>query len=290
MGGMDIQKQGGQSATDAISKAIIKIVDERELEKKIMVTKMEARKNAYSSTLSKEELNAVLNNIETVAEKEVQFRNSLVPLIKSPGHIKSPVHIYEVKFNPSQISFQAYGGRKVTKTDLAKASVDNTGPLKMEYQEMAPRIQMNVQLIFDDYERTQAFMMEKITDPAALVRTGVVAGVSAYKNKTYSVRPQVEGFIGALRNNFTRKILFCWGNMVYTGVLTHVGAEYTMFSTDGNPIRANVNLGMLCTDETLSEGYMGQWQESYQTVFESDKTTNLGSVTQHVGNLFNVNL
>lgn len=281
MGGMDILKEAGQNLTDGIEKAVIEIVDERKEGEEIIVMNERAKKAADKAELSKKVLKEVIDNID----KTLEVFKGDTPL-KNPPRQK----IYEVKFNPSQISFQAHGGRKASKPDLAKTNADNQGVLKMEYQEWTPIIQMNVQLIFDDYERTQAFMMEKITDPAALVRNGVVAGVSAYQNKTYSIRPQVEGFIGALRNNFTRKIRFCWGNMIYTGVLNHVGAEYTMFSTDGNPIRANVNLGMLCTDATLSKGYMGQWQESYQKVFKSDKTTNLGSVTQHVGNLFNVNL
>ena len=155
---------------------------------------------------------------------------------------------------------------------------------------MQPRIQMNLQLIFDDYERTQAFMSEKFTDASAAARTVVTGIANAVTGRTYSVRPQVEGFIGALINPFTRKISFYWGKMKYQGVLNSVNAEYTMFSTDGNPIRANVNIGILLVDETLDYQSMGPWQYSYLTVFGKDNQTELGSAVQNVGNLFNINL
>ena len=155
---------------------------------------------------------------------------------------------------------------------------------------MQPRIQMNLQLVFDDYERTQAFMSEKFSDVSTATRTVVTGIADAVTKKTYSVRPQVEGFIGALINPFTRKISFYWGKMKYQGVLNSVNAEYTMFSTDGNPIRANVNIGILLVDETLNYQSMKLWQDSYQAVFGNDNQTDLGSKVQNVGNLFQINL
>ena len=284
MSGLDIFKEMGQSLSGAISKAVIEIYDERKLAQDITVEAVKRTAALTAAGVSLTELEKAINNVNTNLKKNLEKLTSAVP---SNNATKKR---FEVKFNPSQISFQVYGGNKVAKTDLTKSQSASDAQLKTEYVEMAPRIQMNVQLIFDDFERTQAFMMEKMNDPQALIRTGVVGAVSAKQKKTYSVRPQVEGFIGALRNNYTRKISFSWGEMTYTGVLTNVNAQYTMFSTDGNPIRANVDLGILCTDSTMHDDYMGQWQKSYKEMFGNDATTDLGSKLQHAGNLLNINL
>lgn len=285
MSATDILKEAGQSASGAISKAVIEISDERNVVQMIEVSASRARRKVKMDTgLSTEAITAAVQDINSNAAKKIEN------LTKSLPSWLGDKKRFEVKFNPSQISFQVYAGNKVYKNDLAQSNADENGSVSITYQDMAPRIQMNVQLIFDDYERTQAFMLEKASDPSAIVRTAIDGAVSAKQHKTYSVRPQVEGFIGALRNNYTRKITFYWGNMSYSGVLTDVSAQYTMFSTDGNPIRANVNLGILCTDESISDNYMGQWQESFKKVFGNDDTTDLGSKLQNVGNILNINL
>jgi len=285
MSAMDILKEAGQSASGAISKAIIEISDERNVAQKIEVSASRARRKVkMDAGLSAEAINAAVAEINSSTKRRLQN------LTKSSPSWLGDKKRFEVKFNPSQLSFQVYGGNKVYKNDLAKSNTNENGNVSITYQDMAPRIQMNLQLVFDDYERTQAFMTEKFSDTSAALRTVINGAVSAKTQKTYSVRPQVEGFIGALRNDYTRKITFYWGNMSYSGVLTSVSAEYTMFSTDGNPIRAHVNLGILCTDESISDNYMGQWQESFKKVFGNDDTTDLGSKLQNVGNLLNINV
>ena len=285
MSAMDIVKEAGQSAAGAISKAVIEISDERNVVQMIEVSASRARRKVKMDTgLSVEAINAAVEAINSNAKQKIDN------LTKSLPSWLGDKKRFEVKFNPSQLSFQVYAGNKVYKNDLAQSNADENGNVSITYQDMAPRIQMNVQLVFDDYERTQAFMTEKFSDSSAALRTVIDGAVSAKTHKTYSVRPQVEGFIGALRNNYTRKITFYWGNMSYSGVLTSVNAEYTMFSTDGNPIRAHVSLGILCTDENISDNYMGQWQESFKKVFGNDDTTDLGSKLQNVGNLLNINL
>lgn len=290
MAGIDnILNGAGQSLTGAISKAVIEIYDERSMANDIIVEAIKNRKPALTDkSVSLNQLGKIVEDVKNDYKQDV--KKKLAELTSALPSENAPKKRFEVKFNPSQISFQVYAGNKVERRDYTQSKSPENNEFKVEYVDMAPRIQMNVQLIFDDYERTQAFMMEKMNDPAAMVRTGVVGAVAAKQKKTYSVRPQVEGFIAALRNNYTRKIVFTWGNMSYKGVLTNVNAEYTMFSTDGNPIRANVDLGILCTDSTMSDGYMGMWQTSYKKMFESDATTNLGSKVQNVGNLLNINL
>ena len=287
----NIAKNAGQSITGNIEKAIIEIVDETFKQKEINVTQAQPRKASSDSGLG--QISGKLMDMSSkVAETTSTALVKYSPMQAVEEIQKNTVpdgpkkKRFQVKFNPSQITFSGVGGVKVEK----KNYIDSEKNVQIEYQEMKPRIQMNLQLVFDDYERTQAFMLEKFTDATAALRTGIDGIVTAASGKTYSVRPQVEGFIGAIRNGYTRKVNFYWGTMKYSGEMTSVSVEYTMFSTDGNPIRANVNLGILLVDETLSYLNMGQWQDSYKKVFGTEEITNAGSSLQNAGNLLNINL
>lgn len=294
MGAENIEKQALASFTGGIEKAIIEIEDNRprkEDEINLPQISDNTKKTKAPAGLSK-----ISNKIKTAtstAAKSIGMVSAKAEgsLTKAVNVMKTQTSVsvkktkkFVVKFNPSQISFQGIGGGRVEKKSLG------TDGVEFEYGAMETRIQMNFQLIFDDYERTQAFMLEKFTDPEAIVRTGVEAVVTAATNRTYSVRTQVEGFIGALRNSKTRKATFHWGNMHYSGEMNYVNAEYTMFSTDGNPLRAVVNMTLLLTDSTLDFSYMGQWQDSYEDVFGNSDVSNLGNKVQNVGNLLNINL
>ena len=301
MAASNILKSAASSLTGAIEKAIIEIEDERNLAKAdaVEVSEVTARAAVPAG------LGAVSGKLGAAAAQAAQAASAAVDIASSVAgavgvsglagavdSLKNSLSMelpqkkrFEVKFNPSQITFQGVGGKNVVRANLAAG-----GQLDMSYQGMDLRVQMNLQLVFDDYERTEAFMLEKFTDTTAIARTVVSSAVSAVTGKTHSVQPQVEGFIGALRNDCTRKVTFCWGSMSYRGVLNHVGAEYTMFSTDGSPIRANVNIGILLTDDSITDAHMGQWQNSYQAVFEKDGITKLGNAVQGVGNLLNINL
>lgn len=295
MGIENIGKSALQSFTGGIEKAIIEIEDNRpKPNQNPTVTEPEPRKSGdaglgqISNKLS-DVANKVAGSAGTVLEK-VPVTNVVNKIQESAAASILEKKRFVVKFNPSQITFQGVGGGKVEKRDYEVEYPDPGHKVDISYQDMQPRIQMNLQLIFDDCERTEAFMTEKGTDASAWVRTGVVGIANAVTGRTYSVRPQVEGFIGALINPYTRKIGFYWGKMKYQGILNYVNAEYTMFSTDGNPIRANVNLGILLVDESLDYQSMGQWQLSYLQVFGKEDQTNLGSAVQNVGNLLNINL
>ena len=294
MGIQNIVKSAGQSLTGNIEKAIIEIEDHRVNKGDITVTETEARK---STTAGLSQISEKLSDVANNVAENVSSASDKLPFMKEVNKLKEKAaesthekKRFEVKFNPSQISFQAMGGGKVEKRDYGVKDQKDSQNVQVTYQEMHPRIQMNLQLVFDDYERTQAFMLEKMTDVTAMARTGISGIVNAATGRSYSVRSQVEGFVGALRNSRTRKVTFYWGKMKYHGDITHINAEYTMFSTDGNPIRANVNMGILLVDETLDYQSMGPWQYSYQKVFGRADETNLGNAVQNVGNIFNFNL
>lgn len=55
-------------------------------------------------------------------------------------------------------------------------------------------------------------------------------------------------FLAAIRDRYSRNIVFSWGNQIYSGELYSVSAEYTMFSKQGIPIRTKITLKILCND------------------------------------------
>ncbi len=280
MAGIDIFDNAMRSMTGAVTKAFIRFEDERIKNGEIVVYTTKAR-----SGISIRENASLAAKIATTLDLGLQSTiEGFTDLLSGQGDITSSGNVYQVKFNPSQISFDAFGGNLVQKMNMAEGK-----SVGMEYVEMSPRIMLNVPLLFDDYERTDAFMMEKITDPGALLRTGAVSAMNTAAYSDYSVKPQVEGFIAALRNEKTRKVTFCWGNMAYRGMLESVSAEYKMFNMRGQPIRATVTLGILLIDESVKDGDIGYWKKSYKKVFESDSSS-LESGVQNIGNLFNIKL
>ena len=283
----NLGREAGHSITGENGKAIIMVEDERLMAGiGVNVTETAAR-NAGSA------LSRISNTVSQAASQATSAilspnLNRMAQNMAAGG--RQPVRkLFQVKFNPSQISFRAQGGMKVAKKNFAETAGDNQ-VVEIHYQDMHPRIEMNVQLIFDDCERTDAFGFEKFGDGMALARTAISSGVKGAQGTVYSVKPQVEGFIGAMRNAKTRKITFHWCGMCYTGVINSIDAEYTMFSMAGHPIRAIVNLGILCVDESLGDNNMGQWEQSFRQAFGTSDGTNLESAMQNVGNLLNINL
>ncbi len=165
-----------------------------------------------------------------------------------------------VRFNPSSLNVQATGGGRYAKSNYSDKGSD------MEYAPLSSRIQMSVKLLFDESD------------------------TKLMSSKTDSVLKYTEGFVAALRNPLTRKVEFHWNKMTYAGILNMVDVEYTMFSIYGEPLRAEVNIGLLCVDEEIGQNDMGYWHNAYKTVFGSGAETILTGKLQNVAGIFNVNL
>ncbi len=256
---MDIKsilKNGASQTIGNIEKAIIEITDERE-----------------------EEL---------TVEKPVSMGGA--SLLKSglslPGMPRGVnKRCFYVQFNPSELSLSGYGGGQVAKTDYS--SKDGKG---VTFDSASVRIMLNVRLIFDKVDPQDAFMSDKLTSSMASAAQGAVKGIrTAAGKKEYSVQKEVEGFLAALRSNYTCKIAFCWGAMNYSGVLNKVSSQYTMFNVQGEPIRASVRLSLVCADEEVAPGDMGIWQSYYEAAFGAGSQSYV-KAAQKVGNLLTINL
>lgn len=269
--------------TGNIEKAVIAIQDKRDVqtkEKEAVEAGKQAANGIAVATNSLSKLNKIIDLKET---------GSLSTALNvSNGLVAKSARIFTVQFNPSELQFSGYGGGFVQKVNFVnnkKADEDVT------FGNMQSRITMTVKLIFDQVDPQDAFMSDKFTMSYTSVTKGVVKGVKKlFGKKTNSVQTQVEGFIGALRNENTREITFAWGKMCYTGILNRISSQYTMFSVTGEPIRAVVTMTMVCADENIEGNTMGNWEDQYNKAFESGESFSLVNSAQKVGNLFNFNL
>lgn len=187
---------------------------------------------------------------------------------------------FKVQFNPSELTLNGMLERAVRQDAQAGESGKRTATDAVQ----RPTITMTVRLYFDDVCQSDAFMGEKFT--SGLSMQTVVNAVSMLSGKVYTVQPQVEALIAALRNNYTRAITFYWGKFSFSGQLSNVGAQYTMFSTSGRPVRAVVTLRIY---QELDPEKIAPWYTDFTSAFKGGGLSLTGAA-QKVGNLLNLNL
>lgn len=189
--------------------------------------------------------------------------------------------VFQVQFNPQSLQINARGGGRVPKTNFASG-----GATTIEYGELNPYIEISTTLIFDAVNNHDAFFADKFTIGATSVVKGAATAARALAGKTWSVQPQVEGFIGALRKAGRRDITFTWGHMSYTGVLNGVDSKYTMFNSNGSPIRAEVGIRMQCTGDTA----LSYWVQRYSQIstLTNKGIIKTGGLSDQLGNILNL--
>jgi hypothetical protein len=194
-------------------------------------------------------------------------------------------HAYKVQFNPSELVLD--GARDVTTTASVESAEEGGSPATQSSLHTAPclpHITLTLQLIFDEVNLYDAFMQEKFSpSPAALAKNAISAAAVSKINKVWTVKPIVEGFIGALRNPSTRAIRFTWGKFVFEGDLEFVRAEYTMFSTSGRPIRAKMQLRLV---NRIKPETTDLWIADMQKAFAGNSSSQSGPLGK-VANLIN---
>ncbi|MCL2633103.1 MAG: hypothetical protein FWD34_01165 [Oscillospiraceae bacterium] len=184
---------------------------------------------------------------------------------------------YRVQFNPRELVIT--GSQGITQlADLSQVKKKPSG----DFMHEPPKITMSVNLIFDQVNLFDSFMCERLTPGAAAMMTNVATGIAKAAGTVWSVQPVVEGFIAALRNPNTRRILFHWGEFEFYGDLTELSAEYVMFSLEGHPVRAKVRMRVVNV-ETASE----KWDNDFKEAFKGD-SSNLVTTGQGLSNIVNM--
>lgn len=283
------------SRTGNIEKAVIEIIDMRG-RKVIVEPPVEVQGGGLtgklSSAVSLPSLKAsnTLAGISALTDTVNDIaKGSKLNVLEGPASLLSGIEgatrkLFYVQFNPNELSLSGYGGGLASKTDFSEKGNSIT------FDKADVRITLNVRLIFDKVDPQDAFMADKANTSTTAMATGAAkAALTAKGKKDNSVQTEVEGFIAALRSKYTRRITFHWGTMTYTGILNRVSAQYTMFNVQGLPVRAFVNLSLVCADEAVSPSSMGMWQAYYQELFEAGNQSYV-KAAQKAGNLLNFNL
>lgn len=194
------------------------------------------------------------------------------------------------QFNPSTIRISAYGGgltpiyNYATDTDSeADQEKKNKKKNGISYGEIETNVSLEFKVIFDAEKNTDAFMIDKLN---ALSSAGSAIKTirEAVKKEEYSVRPIVEGFLAVMMNLNSRKVVFTWGYMSYSGRLNSVRCNYTMFNPAGEPIRAEVTIRLLATEEA----YLEEWKKKYSKEllnYAKQETSNLSNIATNLINL-----
>lgn len=189
----------------------------------------------------------------------------------------------EVQYNPSSIQMQTTTGSQL---DYSGGSMGNMAN-NMIIQNIVPTsTTMNVQLIFDEVNMYDAFMVNNVNSPV-----GAIAQAAKYAvEKEYSVQHQIEGILSLLTMDVTRQVVFYWSKMCFRGELTAVQANYTMFNKSGNPIRGVVNLSIRQGEqaELFESSYWGKAYENLFTKGKADGKSTFSKVTNN--NVLNLNL
>lgn len=196
---------------------------------------------------------------------------------------------FQVQFNPSDLQIEGHGGGRMATTAFNNVDENGrSGPGAIDFKPVPIHINLNVKLLFDNMNANECFLSAKTNiAPSEMAKSLIKTGLSAAgKNRKMTVQQEVEGLIAALRSPYTRCITFNWGDMSYTGVLNRVSAQYTMFNSSGIPVRAVVQLSLVCADETVSPNSLGRWQDEYEKAFGAGSKS-LVSWTQKAGSLFN---
>lgn len=197
-----------------------------------------------------------------------------------------------VQFNPASMRMDSVNG----KVKSMNSSGNNTAKLLNE-QEYSGRTKLSFDLIFDDVDLMDAFMIQEVFDMNASKILGKAGDIWSHGQNIFSVRARMEVFMTLLVSPITQQVIFHWGKMVFRGQVTGVNNTYNMFNTSGNPIRGTMHLEI--TQDDRKEGQKDpdklgdnfsyqnkQWQDSFNRTFKEGK----GGGTSMASKFFNNNL
>lgn len=196
-----------------------------------------------------------------------------------------PDKTFKVQFNPSELLIDART-YAVHKSD-ARADKKRKVRRSVSDSVLKPTVELTVKLIFDQVNIYDSFMFDKFSGGiSAQGVKNVASAIAGIFGKVWTVQKEVEGFIAALRNPYTRNVTFAWSTFSFTGKLKNIAAQYTMFSVSGRPVRAKVTMRI---SQEMNQKTLADWYADFEKAFSGD-TSNLVTFGQQVGNLFNVNL
>ncbi len=195
----------------------------------------------------------------------------------------------EVQYNPSSISMSTQAGKQV---QYSGGSLGQGGANQITQIVQPVSATMSFQLVFDDMNPQDAFVLENMAPTAGNLVSGT-ADVARKVRGAYSVQAQMDGLMSLLTQPVTRKVIFYWAKMCFQGELVSVSSRYTMFNKDGNPIRGMVDLTIRQGEESGFD--VAYWDEAFTRTFGDPGTDQIsgkmGMATKAMqNNLLNIHL
>lgn len=80
-----------------------------------------------------------------------------------------------------------------------------------------------------------------------------------------SVQEETERFLAAARDPQKRRVLFHWNEMNFDGLLDRMTASYEMFSNEGKPVRAKIDIGISARGSSMAAS---EWYSDYKALFK----------------------
>jgi len=165
-----------------------------------------------------------------------KLERARIHVLKGAGETSTDVESYiDVCFNPKEYSLE-----KSVEWDAEKAFTDAPQP---EFKAPKP-MTLSVTLQFDTYEERTSVrdkwvrQIEKLT---MMTKQFDKDGKTASKTDKQKFRPPT--------------ILFIWGRFTFKGVVESLSQKYTMFLSDGTPVRAECALKIRnVLDNTIDQG------------------------------------
>lgn len=197
--------------------------------------------------------------------------------------------VIEVQYNPSKLRLDTSAGMRTSMKDNELQTMDYPAATTL-----------NVQLIFDDMNVHDAFMLSNLAPSIGNIYNGVkdIMGgdgngsvdENGKSDKNFSVQVQMDGIMSLLQRVETRYLMFAWSGMFFYGELVSVSLRYTMFNKKGCPVRGTADLQIRQAIETdNNKKVIDYWDKAYQTFFEDYDTTK-GGFSPVNNNILNINL
>ena len=249
---------------------------EKRLQKAVLCVNdmSQVKKNSGQSMNAAAILNAAYEVEKAFRKRDAgSTTDSMAARIANSGY-----KIMEVQFNPAELSFQLSQQNNSGKSTSKK---DSESQLSQSIKNI-----MTVPLVFENIVNTDAFMWDKqrVLIQGSFMEKVKSSSIASMIND-YSVKTQMDGLMSMVSNAATRNVIFCWNDMVISGVIQGVEMEYTMFNPSGNPIKGTITLSIAVNYGAENTSNRKYWDKAFDTLFEVSNS-NLGEdITNTVGTI-----
>ena len=185
----------------------------------------------------------------------------------------------EVQYNPQSIRMYSAIGKQ------QELDRKDNGMNRLIISNLSGKTRMSFDLIFDDMDIVDSFMLDGV--PVNI--TGVVnKGIDAFKHRgtKHSVRKQMDAIMSLLSSLRTQQVIFAWSKMTFRGMLTNVTNTYTMFNTEGNPVRGTMHIEI--TQESKEDNIIAydktEWEKAFKNRFSQSDSVGKKSTASKILN------